>query len=70
MTTFELIQKYLTTQSKDNEVCEYELNGNVIKIRYSKPYTFSDDRNYDNYLEIDLLDYLTWLTFYSARDLK
>ena len=70
-TTFELIQEYFNSNLYDGEekiVVDYTLNGTTIKIQYKKyvEWITKDGRdeswwNYDNYIEVELLDYITFL---------
>ena len=70
-TTFELIQEYLNSNLYDGEekiVVDYTLNGTTIKIQYKKyvEWITKDGKdeswwNYDNYIEVELLDYITFL---------
>lgn len=69
MKTFELIKAYAQSKLigyKALSVGEYSINGSVIKITYSYEFVYSSgstDRIYnsDNYIEVDLLDYITWV---------
>ena len=70
-TTFELIQEYFNSNLYDGEekiVVDYTLNGTTIKIQYKKyvEWIIKDGQdeswwNYDNYIEVELLDYITFL---------
>ena len=70
-TTFELIQEYFNSNLYDDEekiVVDYTLNGTTIKIQYKKyvEWITKDGRDeswwdYDNYVEVELLDYITFL---------
>ena len=70
-TTFELIQEYFNSNLYDGEekiVVDYTLNGTTIKIQYKKyiEWITKDGKdeswwNYDNYIEVELLDYITFL---------
>ena len=65
METFDLIEKYLFSIKPNYlnlRLYEYTLNGSTIKINYNYSYD-EDDRNtsYDNILEVDLLDYITFV---------
>ena len=70
-TTIELIQEYFNSNLYDDEekiVVDYTLNGTTIKIRYKKyvEWITKDGKdeswwNYDNYIEVELLDYITFL---------
>ena len=70
-TTFELIEEYFkSTQDnyKEISIVDYTLNGTIIKIQY-KIYVEWITRegkdeswwSYDNYIEVELLDYITFL---------
>lgn len=64
MYTFDLLSKYLgeNISHADYRLNEYELNGSVVKITYSYKYKWSDeDWSYDNKMEVELLDYITWV---------
>ena len=66
METHELLETYLKSQFKykDLTLNDYELNGSIIKLRYSynPEYDWNMDMiSYDNKLEIELLDYITWI---------
>ena len=70
-TTFELIQEYFNSNLYDGEkkiVVDYTLNGTTIKIQYKKyvEWITKDGKdeswwNYNNYIEVKLLDYITFL---------
>ena len=70
-TTIELIQEYFNSNLYDGEekiVVDYTLNGTTIKIQYKKyvEWITKDGKdeswwNYDNYIEVELLDYITFL---------
>ena len=70
-TTFELIQEYFNSNLYDGEekiVVDYTLNGTTIKIQYKKYVEWitkegKDESwwDYDNYIEVELLDYITFL---------
>ena len=70
-TTIELIQEYFNSNLYDDEekiVVDYTLNGTTIKIQYKKyvEWITKDGKdeswwNYDNYIEVELLDYITFL---------
>lgn len=76
-TTFELIQEYFNSNLYDGEekiVVDYTLNGTTIKIQYKKyvEWITKDGKdeswwNYDNYIEVELLDYITFL-FNNKKD--
>ena len=66
MEKFNLLEKYL----KENVSYEYttlndfEINGSIIKLRYSynPNYDWQKDYvSYDNVMEVQLLDYMTWI---------
>ena len=68
METYDLVQMYLVENLSgdytDIHVCDYNLNGSIIKIRYSCNPNYYWDKNYisyDNTLEVDILDYMTWV---------
>ena len=64
-TTFELIEQYLLSilTFKELKLDDYSINGSIIKLRYSYEYSWCEDKNrsYDNYIEVELLDYITFL---------
>ena len=65
METFDLIEKYLfSVMSEYNylnlRLYHYDINGSIIKISYR--YDFDEiDTCYDNILEVDVLDYITFV---------
>ena len=65
METFDLIEKYLfSVMSEYNylnlRLYHYDINGSIIKINYR--YDFDEiDTCYDNILEVDVLDYITFV---------
>lgn len=65
METFDLIEKYLfSVMSEYNylnlRLHRYDINGSIIKINYR--YDFDEiDTCYDNILEVDVLDYITFV---------
>ena len=65
METFDLIEKYLfSVMSEYNylnlRLYSYDINGSIIKISYR--YDFDEiDTCYDNILEVDILDYITFV---------
>ena len=65
METFDLIEKYLfSVMSEYNylnlRLYNYNINGSIIKINYC--YDFDEiDTCYDNILEVDVLDYITFV---------
>lgn len=62
-TTFELIEQYLlsTVDLTEVELINYFVNGSIIKIQYSYKSLWTNERFYDNYIEVELLDYITFL---------
>ena len=62
-TTFELIEQYLlsTVDLTKVELINYFVNGSIIKIQYSYESLWINERFYDNYIEVELLDYITFL---------
>ena len=70
-TTFELIQEYFNSNLYNGEekiVVYYTLNGTIIKIQYkiyvewiTKEGKDESWWNYDNFIEVELLDYITFL---------
>jgi hypothetical protein len=62
-TTFELIEQYLlsTVDLTKVELVNYFINGSIIKIQYSYESLWIKKRLYDNYIEVELLDYITFL---------
>ena len=62
-TTFELIEQYLlsTVDLTKVELINYFVNGSIIKIQYSYESLWINERLYDNYIEVELLDYITFL---------
>ena len=62
-TTFELIEQYLLSAVNLTkvELLNYSVNGSIIKIQYSYESPWINKRLYDNYIEIELLDYITYL---------
>ena len=62
-TTFELIEQYLlsTVDLTKVELVNYFVNGSIIKIQYSYESLWTNERFYDNYIEVELLDYITFL---------
>ena len=76
-TTFELIQEYFNNREstcKDEVMVDYTLNGTTIKIRYKRyvEWITKDGKDeswwdYDNYVEVELLDYITFL-FNNKKD--
>ena len=62
-TTFELIEQYLlsTVDLTKVELINYFVNSSIIKIQYSYEILWTNERFYDNYIEVELLDYITFL---------
>ena len=62
-TTFELIEQYLlsTVDLTKVELINYFVNGSIIKIQYSYENLWINKRFYDNDIEVELLDYITFL---------
>ena len=64
-TTNDLIESYLLSLKlgyKNLRLYTYNINGSIIKIQYAYDYDDDDfDSTYDNYLEVDLLDYITFV---------
>ena len=62
-TTFELIEQYLLSvvNLTKVELLDYSVNGSVIKIQYSYESPWINKGLYDNYIEVELLDYITFL---------
>ena len=62
-TTFKLIEQYLlsTVHLAKVELVDYSINGSVIKIQYSYESLWINKRLYGNYIEVELLDYITFL---------
>lgn len=64
-TTYEFIEKYLFNDKgyyKDLRLESYDLNGSIIKIKYS--YISEHDetyRIYDYSIDVELLDYITFI---------
>lgn len=69
MTTFDLMELYFNTvKTEGMEITDYSINGSVIKIQYKSyvKWITKDGRDeswwdYDNYIEVELLDYITFL---------
>ena len=69
METFDLIKLYFNSvKSEGTEITDYSINGSVIKIQYKNyvEWITKDGRDeswwdYDNYIEVELLDYITFL---------
>ena len=65
METFDLIEKYLfSVMSEYNylnlRLYHYDINGSIIKISYH--YDFDEiDTCYEKILEVDVLDYITFV---------
>ena len=70
-TTFEPIEEYFkSTQDnyKEKSIVDYTLNGTIIKIQYRRyvEYITKEGKDkgwwdYDNFIEVELLDYITFL---------
>ena len=62
-TTFELIEQYLLSvvDLPEVELLDYSVNGSIIKIQYSYKSPYINTRLYDNYIEVELLNYITFL---------
>ena len=62
-TTFKLIEQYLLSNTDDKgiKLVNYFINDSVIKIQYSYESLWINKRLYDNYIEVELLDYITFL---------
>ena len=73
MDTFELIELYFKNKYRDSkeykyEMSDYSINGSIITIRYKRYVEHitkegKDESwwNYDNYTEVELLDYITFV---------
>ena len=66
METYSLLQKYLeeNTSRQHVRLTDYLINGSIVKLKYNYLFTYSSgnsDTMYDGELEIDLLDYITWI---------
>ena len=66
METFTLLEKYLeqNTSKDDVRLADYSLNGSIIKLEYTYKFTYLSgeiDTMYDGRMEIDLLDYITFV---------
>ena len=62
-TTFELIEQYLLSvvDLPGVELLDYSVNGSIIKIQYSYESPYINTRLYNNFIEVELLDYITFL---------
>lgn len=68
-TTFELMELYFNSiKSEGTEITYYSINGSIIKIQYKRyvEWITRDGRDEswwdcDNYVEVELLDYITFL---------
>ena len=70
-TTFELIELYFNSvKSEGTEITDYSINGSIIKITYKRyvEWITTDgkdeswwDYDSDNFIEVELLDYITFL---------
>lgn len=67
METFNLLSEYLKEKQAsytDVTLSDYELNGSVINLMYYYNPNYDWDKNhisYDNKMEVQLLDYITWV---------
>jgi hypothetical protein len=66
METFNLLEKYLkeNVSYEDTILNDFEINGSIIKLRYSYNPNYDwhkDFVSYDNIMEVQLLDYMTWI---------
>ena len=66
MTTQNLLQKYLIEETAYNnaELNRFEMIGSTIKIEFeytSKSAIFKADQKFDEIIELDILDYMTWM---------
>ena len=69
MTTFDLMELYFNTVKTERmEITDYSINGSIIKIQYKRyvEWITKDGKDeswwdYDNYIEVELLDYITFL---------
>ena len=70
MVTFELIELYFNSVKGDEKykVEDYSINGSIITIRYKRyvEWITKDGKDeswwdYDNYTEVELLDYITFV---------
>ena len=70
MVTFELIELYFNSEKGDEKykVEDYSTNGSIITIRYKRyvEYITKEGKDeswwdYDNYTEVELLDYITFV---------
>ena len=64
-TTFELIEQYLLSNTDDKGIKleNYYIEDNIIKIKYSCQIIIDNHiyPSYNNYIEVKLLDYITFL---------
>lgn len=64
-TTFELIKQYLLSNvdNKGVKLENYYIEDNIIKIKYSYQVIIDNHiyPSYNNYIEVKLLDYITFL---------
>ena len=70
-TTFELMEQYFNSTQDNCEkksIVDYPLNGTIIKIQYKRYVEWitreGKDKSwwdYNNYIEVELLDYITFL---------
>lgn len=70
MVTFELIELYFNSEKGDEKykVEDYSINGSIITIRYKRyvEHITKEGKDeswwdYDNYTEVELLDYITFV---------
>jgi len=65
MDTFNLLEKYLEELTSHKvDLLNYNINGSIIKMLYSYNPNYEWDVKfiiYDNDIEVQLLDYLTWI---------
>ena len=68
METFQLLEKYLLeninkSQYDEPRLSDFDLDGSIIKIKFGYVFTFySGDKTIEyRYIEVDLLDYITWV---------
>lgn len=66
METFSLLEKYLKEHTAYELVHlnDYTINGSIIKLTYYYNPAYEWDKDYwkyDNIMEIEILDYITWV---------
>ena len=64
ITTNDLVEKYLKSLNLgylELQLESYSMNGSIIKIYYSYKYEWDEGRSYDNFIEVELLDYITFV---------